>query len=112
MFPLCWPYVAKTQPGCVSRLNRERWGMAEVRTVTTLIAKRDEIERSIAGYKSRLAQARADLSHVNACIDDLNDSLRLQVEILPRSRLDPADDIPDQPTRAIPHNAHPHRVID
>ena len=36
--------------------------MAEVRTVTTLIAKRDEIERSIAGYELRLAQARADLS--------------------------------------------------
>ena len=40
--------------------------MAEIRTVTTLIAKRDEIERLIAGYESRLAQAKADLSHVNA----------------------------------------------
>jgi hypothetical protein len=42
--------------------------MAEIRTVTTLIAKRDEIERSIANYEARLEQARADLSHVNACI--------------------------------------------
>jgi hypothetical protein len=33
-----------------------------------LIAKRDEIERSIANYEARLEQARADLSHVNACI--------------------------------------------
>jgi hypothetical protein len=42
--------------------------MAEIRTLTKLIAKCDEIERSIVGYESRLAQARADLSHVNACI--------------------------------------------
>ena len=42
--------------------------MAEIRTVTTLIAKRDEIERSIANYEARLEQARADLSHVNAVI--------------------------------------------
>ena len=42
--------------------------MAEIRTVTTLVAKRDEIESAIAAYEKRLAQARADLSHVNACI--------------------------------------------
>ena len=42
--------------------------MAEIRTVTTLLAKRDEIERSIANYEARLEQARADLSHVNAVI--------------------------------------------
>ena len=42
--------------------------MTEVRTVTTLISKRDEIERSIANYEARLEQARADLSHVNAVI--------------------------------------------
>jgi hypothetical protein len=42
--------------------------MAEIRSVTTLIAKRDEIERSIANYEARLEQARADLSHVNAVI--------------------------------------------
>ena len=42
--------------------------MAEIRTVTTLRHKRDEIENAIANYEKRLAQARADLSHVNACI--------------------------------------------
>src|SRR5271154_622575 len=42
--------------------------MTEIRTVTTLIAKRDEIERSIANYEARLEQARAHLSHVNAVI--------------------------------------------
>ena len=43
-------------------------GMAEIRTVTTLRRKRIEIIGSIAQYEKRLAQARADLSHVNACI--------------------------------------------
>src|ERR1700691_2740509 len=43
-------------------------GMAEIRTVSTLIAKREEIERAIAGYETRLEQARADLAHVNAVI--------------------------------------------
>ena len=42
--------------------------MAEIRTVTTLRSKRAEIVSSIAQYEKRLAQARADLSHVNACI--------------------------------------------
>ena len=42
--------------------------MPEIRTVTTLIAKRDEIERVIAGYEARLEQAHADLAHVNAVI--------------------------------------------
>ena len=42
--------------------------MAEIRTVTTLKAKRTEIISSIAHYEKRIAQARADLSHVNACI--------------------------------------------
>jgi hypothetical protein len=42
--------------------------MAEIRTVTTLVAKRNEIEAVIAAYEKRLDQARADLSHVNACI--------------------------------------------
>ena len=42
--------------------------MTEIRTVTTLTAKRDEIERSIVNYEARLEQARADLSHVNAVI--------------------------------------------
>ena len=42
--------------------------MAEIRTVTTLRSKQAEIEATIAAYERRLDQARADLSHVNACI--------------------------------------------
>lgn len=42
--------------------------MAEIRTVTTLTAKRLEVEAAISNYEKRLAQARADLSHINACI--------------------------------------------
>ena len=42
--------------------------MAEIRTVTTLRRKRDEITRAIANYEKRLAQARADLAHINAAI--------------------------------------------
>jgi hypothetical protein len=42
--------------------------MSEIRTVTTLTAKRSEIISAIAQYEKRVAQARADLSHVNACI--------------------------------------------
>src|SRR5215204_3737142 len=42
--------------------------MAEIRTVTTLRSKRDEITASIANYEKRIAQARADLAHINAAI--------------------------------------------
>ena len=42
--------------------------MAEIRTVTSLRSKKAEILASIAQYEKRIAQARADLSHVNACI--------------------------------------------
>jgi hypothetical protein len=42
--------------------------MAEIRTVTTLRIKRAEILSSISLYEKRLAQTRADLSHVTACI--------------------------------------------
>lgn len=42
--------------------------MAEIRTVTTLRSKRDEIVASIRLYERQLEQARADLSHVNAAI--------------------------------------------
>jgi hypothetical protein len=42
--------------------------MAEIRTVTTLRSKRAEILASIQLYEKRLAQARADLAHVTACI--------------------------------------------
>ena len=42
--------------------------MAEICTVTTLAAKRNEIEPAIAAYEKRLPQVRADLSHVSVCI--------------------------------------------
>lgn len=42
--------------------------MPEIRTVTTLTTKRETLERAIAGYEKALEQARADLSHVIACI--------------------------------------------
>ena len=42
--------------------------MGEIRTVTTLRAKRDEIINSIRLYESQLAQAQADLAHVTAAI--------------------------------------------
>ena len=37
--------------------------MSEIRTVTTLRSKRDEIELSIRLYEGRIKQARADLAH-------------------------------------------------
>ena len=40
--------------------------MAEIRTVTTLRYRRDEIERAIANYERCLAQAQTDLGHINA----------------------------------------------
>ncbi len=42
--------------------------MAEIRTVTTLRSKRDEIAASIRLYERQLGQARADLAHVTAAI--------------------------------------------
>jgi len=42
--------------------------LAEIRTVTTLTSKREEIERAIVGYEARLKQARADLAHITAAI--------------------------------------------
>ena len=42
--------------------------MAEIRTVTTLRSKRDEVAAAIDSYERRLEQARADLSHLNATI--------------------------------------------
>lgn len=44
------------------------WCMVEIRTVTTLRRKRDEISASIRLYERQLAQARADLAHVTAAI--------------------------------------------
>lgn len=42
--------------------------MAEIRTVTTLRRKRDEIAASIRLYERQLEQAKADLQHVLAAI--------------------------------------------
>ena len=42
--------------------------MAEIRTVTTLVKKRDEIRASIRMYEAKIAQARSDLSHVTAVL--------------------------------------------
>jgi hypothetical protein len=42
--------------------------MSEIRTVTTLRSKRDEILLSIRLYEERIKQARADLAHINAAI--------------------------------------------
>jgi hypothetical protein len=40
----------------------------EIRTVTTLHRKREEIARIITGYEKRLVQVRADLAHIEATI--------------------------------------------
>jgi hypothetical protein len=43
-------------------------GMAEVRTLTTLCNKREEILHSLYGYQKLVAQSEADLAHINAII--------------------------------------------
>jgi hypothetical protein len=40
--------------------------MTEIRTVTTLAHKRDEIRASIRMYEKKIAQARSDLAHITA----------------------------------------------
>jgi len=42
--------------------------MPEIRTVTTLKRKREEISASIKLYEKQLAQARSDLAHITASI--------------------------------------------
>jgi hypothetical protein len=42
--------------------------MPEIRTVTTLVKKRDEIRASIRMYEKRLEQAKSDLAHVCAVL--------------------------------------------
>lgn len=42
--------------------------MPEIRTVTTLTRKRNQIAASIKLYEKQLAQARSDLAHVDATI--------------------------------------------
>ena len=66
-------YVATASPEipkALAKLLKCRYnrGMPEIRTVTTLIGKRDEIEAAITNYERRLEQARVDLAHVNAVI--------------------------------------------
>src|SRR5208337_1154621 len=63
-----WWHRTPPEPAILGQRDNAIRGMAEIRTVTTLRAKRAEIISAIAQYEKRLAQARADLSHVNACI--------------------------------------------
>ncbi|HZT24614.1 MAG TPA: hypothetical protein VFA57_02810, partial [Pseudolabrys sp.] len=42
--------------------------MGEIRTVTTLRKKRDQIRQAIRDYEKKLDQARADLAHIAAAI--------------------------------------------
>ncbi len=57
--------------------------MAEIRTVTTLRRKRDEIIAVIKLYERQLEQARADLTHVNAAMRlfDAGEDVRPYVDI-------------------------------
>lgn len=53
------------------RMGRRRitiYHMVEIRTVTTLRRKRDEIAASVRLYERQLEQAKADLAHVLAAI--------------------------------------------
>ena len=52
--------------------------MTEIRTVTTLQHKRDEIRASIRMYEKKITQARADLSHVTAVMQLFEASGRTQ----------------------------------
>ena len=64
MSPVIWPKRHKKKRQCASTYR----SMAEIRTVTTLRRKRAGILASITLYEKRLSQARADLSHVTACM--------------------------------------------
>lgn len=57
--------------------------MAEIRTVTTLRRKRDEIISVIKLYERQLEQARADLAHVSAAmrIFDAGEDVKPYVDI-------------------------------
>jgi hypothetical protein len=52
--------------------------MAEIRTVTTLTRKREEMRASIRMYEKEIAQARADLAHVTAVMQLFEVSGRAQ----------------------------------
>ena len=60
--------------------------MAEIRTVTTLEAKAEEIMRVIAQYERYLAQAKADLAAVNATIALFKDDGSTE-NVLPYERI-------------------------
>jgi hypothetical protein len=60
--------------------------MAEMRTVSTLVAERDEVEAAITNYERRIDQARAALERLNAVISILHaagdrESIRADVDI-------------------------------
>ncbi len=61
-------YLGASATSLIPRRPHIPSAIAEIRTVTTLRSKRAEILASIAQYEKRIAQARPDLSHVNACI--------------------------------------------
>src|SRR5580658_10157391 len=52
--------------------------MTEIRTVTTLVKKRDEIRAAICMYEKKIAQARSDLAHVTAVMQLFEASGRAQ----------------------------------
>jgi hypothetical protein len=52
--------------------------MAEIRTVTTLVKKRDEIRATIRMCQKKIAQARSDLAHVTAIMQLFEASGRAQ----------------------------------
>jgi hypothetical protein len=55
--------------------------MAQIRVLTTLRRTRDEITGTTAKYEKRLAQARADLSHINAGLNSLADIIILPGDV-------------------------------
>jgi hypothetical protein len=65
---LNYPGILAHWPKEMTTVRSYLGGRIEIRTVTTLRNKRAEMISSIARYEKRIAQARADLSHVNACI--------------------------------------------
>jgi hypothetical protein len=64
-----WIYRRGKNPS-ILELNPpfSRFAMAEIRTVTTLVRKRDEIRASIRMYEKKLEQGRVDLAHITAVL--------------------------------------------
>ena len=63
-FAVLWRKRRKSFDGTAPRFQL----MAEIRTVTTLTNKRDEIARAIVNYENKITQAKVDLAHINAAI--------------------------------------------